>query len=382
VIWSFWDGKTPVLVERCLESWRRQAKTWQIRLLNRSSALSFLGYAEAPVHWTGLSAAGLSDLIRTEVVAEHGGVWLDATIALQEPLESWVSDGDDGSSLVGFDTDFAALSARRVSPLGRDWERHFHRNGSLLPHLWHSDGGQARYFESWAFAAPRGCTALRAWRDELRRAAVQGFAAYCADIMAEPEAQTYLHPSLREWLPYLAATLAFVIHATLARVRYLHPVHAVRTLPAESTGLAHSNYAVAWTMAFLSGLTDFALDGTGGPLLALARSPGEVPPPPRVGPLVKLRGLERVAFDCVLFYQGYAGDSPLAQLLNLPPPPRWWPQKAARFLAALEARFGPTDDKALLILFWLIRRAVSWHGIVAVGLLLAVLKARRKEKAD
>eukprot|EP00439_Symbiodinium_sp_Y106_P012349 s6316_g1.t2 len=247
----------------------------------------------------------------------------------------------------------------------------------LLPHLWHSDGGRARYFESWAFAAPRGCAALRAWRDELRRAAVQGFAAYCADITAETDAQAYLHNSLREWLPYL------VIHATLARVRYQQPVLAVKTLPAESTGLAHSNYAVGWRMAFLSGLTDFALDGTGGPLLAMARGPQEVPPPPRVGPLVKLRGLERVAFDCVLYYQGYAADSPLAQLLNLPPPPRWWPQKAARFLAALEARFGPTDDKALLILFWFVRRAVSWLGALAVALLLvAVLKARRKQKAD
>eukprot|EP00439_Symbiodinium_sp_Y106_P009830 s6316_g1.t1 len=174
----------------------------------------------------------------------------------------------------------------------------------LLPHLWHSDGGRARYFESWAFAAPRGCAALRAWRDELRRAAVQGFAAYCADITAETDAQAYLHNSLREWLPYL------VIHATLARVRYQQPVLAVKTLPAESTGLAHSNYAVGWRMAFLSGLTDFALDGTGGPLLAMARGPQEVPPPPRVGPLVKLRGLERVAFDCVLYYQGYAADSP------------------------------------------------------------------------
>ncbi|CAE7220208.1 unnamed protein product [Symbiodinium sp. CCMP2592] len=194
--------------------------------------------------------------------------------------------------------------------------------------------------------------------------------------MAETDAQAYLHNSLREWLPYL------VIHATLARVRYQQPVLAVKTLPAESTGLAHANYAVSWTMAFLSGLTDFSLDGTGGPLLAMARSPDEVPPPPRVGPLVKLRGLERVAFDCVLYYQGYAADSPLAQLLNLPPPPRWWPQKAARFLAALEARFGPTDDKALLILFWFVRRAVSWLGALAVGLLLVAVSSALFSERD
>ncbi|CAE7244045.1 unnamed protein product [Symbiodinium natans] len=254
---------------------------------------------------------------------------------------------------------------------------HFNRNGSLLPHLWQGDGS-ARYFESWAFAAPRGCAALRAWRGELRLAAARGFAAYCEDVMAEPEAKAYLHPSLREWLPYL------VIHATLARVRYSQPALAVRTMPAESTGLAHANYAVDWTLAFLAGLTDFALDGTGGPVLALARGPSEVPPPPRLGPLVKLRNLERVAFDCILYYQGYAADSPLAQLLALPAPPSWWPQKAARFLAALESRFGPTDDKALLVLFWFIRRAVSVHGALALSLLpvLAVCWARPKEKAD
>ena len=326
-------------MQHSLDTWDNRAPDWEVHVLSRANLRDYLDEERLPVGWRDLNVLQLSDLIRLEVLAERGGVWLDATVALVEPLEAWVPELSEQGALIGFDIDFALLQAKEVSPSCSGWAEHFHANGSLRMEAIQAkaaalaDGKDARIFESWGFAAPRGCLALGLWRDEFRLAVAArgGPQAYCAELLADPASADFLHPALRRWLPYLT------IHATLARVRHRRPEAAVRTHGAEARAFAHLHYDLSWGLVWLQKPENYILDGTGGAVLALGRGPDEVPPPPSPGWLLKLRSLDRTAFDCVVAYRGYAEDSPLAVVFGgLPPVPWLWPARAGRYLAAWE----------------------------------------------
>lgn len=158
--------------------------------------------------------------MRLEVLTAHGGVWLDATVALTSPLESWIHPAQNHGTLVGFELDFQGVQDRDVDPLGENWSNSFHPNGSLIRALGSDQvQGRALYFESWGFAAGKDNLAVRLWRDEFRRAAFGqgGFQAYCDGVAEEAGSHSWLHPSFTRWLPYLT------IHLTLAHVRHANP---------------------------------------------------------------------------------------------------------------------------------------------------------------
>lgn len=349
-IYTFWEGSQPELVQQSLDTWQRQSPTWDVHLINKSNLQEYISVDSLPSGWTALDVLQLSDLVRLEVVAERGGVWLDATIALTQPLETWVQETGTPSGLIGFELDFALEQAKEFNPSAEDWAEHFFANGSLRP-LRQPLQDQPLIFESWGFAAPQGCIALRLWRDEFRRAVSfdGGPTAYCEALVEDPASDDFLPQSLRRWLPYLT------IHATLARVRHMNPAAFVYALRAESSAFMHLQYVVSWTMARIQHPTNYIADGTGGAVIALARGKLERPPPPQVGPLMKFRNLDRTAFACLLAYGAYATDSPLAAVFELKQLPRMWPVRQVRLLAAFEARFGATDDILLICFFTAIR---------------------------
>mmetsp|Transcript_139893 Transcript_139893/g.447405 ORF Transcript_139893/g.447405 Transcript_139893/m.447405 type:complete len:467 (-) Transcript_139893:12-1412(-) len=392
-IFTFWEGPRPELVERTLTTWQRFARGWTIHVVNKGNLADFLNLQALPPGWEALNVLQLSDLVRLEVVAAHGGVWLDATAALATPIELWVPESSDGGTLIGFDLDFALLKAKEVSPSAVDWAEHFHANGSLREIALADDGfarASARVFESWGFAAPRSSRALTLWRDEFRRAVSHpgGTAAYCSRLVEEPSSGEFLHPGLRRWLPYLT------IHATMARARHSHRDALVHTYPAESLAFQHLDYVLSWPIVWLQGTHNFILDGTGGAMLALGRGPAEAPPAPQLGLLLKLRNLDRTAYRCLVAYGAYQSESPLASVFALPPLPRVWPARVMRYLAAFEARFGPTDDKFLVCLFAAIRGGVgacfffvrmfcdylSLWILIAVGMSAAAVARYRHQK--
>lgn len=123
VIWTFWNSeKLPPFAAACVDTWREWAPNFKIVIVTPETVSKYLpeldwdyvkGKLDNPAHQ--------SDFVRTYLLASHGGVWFDATIALFEPLEWIVRVFDDRS-----------VNAWFPSSLER-------RNGRLL-------------LENWAFA--------------------------------------------------------------------------------------------------------------------------------------------------------------------------------------------------------------------------------------
>ena len=89
-IYLYWDSgldSAPELVRRCVASWRAQNPGWEVEMLDQQAADNHLPRADLP---ETLSTAHYSDLLRTRILQEHGGVWADATSLCTRPLDDWL----------------------------------------------------------------------------------------------------------------------------------------------------------------------------------------------------------------------------------------------------------------------------------------------------
>lgn len=92
-IWYCWfqgEENLPPLVRCCYESLRRNSGRYEVCFVDEEN---FGEYVKLPEHILKKFAAGkisrthLSDILRVNILAKHGGLWLDATILVTEPLE-------------------------------------------------------------------------------------------------------------------------------------------------------------------------------------------------------------------------------------------------------------------------------------------------------
>jgi hypothetical protein len=100
IIWSFWhDEAVPDIVRFCMKTWQYHNPEYEIRMLHLSSVISGLVVPELR-HID--SHQRLSDYIRLHVLAEHGGVWMDASIACRQSLEWMLSCATDSVECLSF----------------------------------------------------------------------------------------------------------------------------------------------------------------------------------------------------------------------------------------------------------------------------------------
>ncbi|CAE7194659.1 Ptchd3 [Symbiodinium microadriaticum] len=98
IIWSFWQAlpDAPValteFVEACLASWRALNPHHQIRLLNSDSVSEYLTEQELPRTFRYLSIQHRSDAIRLAILKKYGGIWVDATTFMTNPLRELLGD--------------------------------------------------------------------------------------------------------------------------------------------------------------------------------------------------------------------------------------------------------------------------------------------------
>ena len=86
-----WDAVPPVL-RVCLNSIRRHHGGWKISLLDARTILDYLDPIPIPDgKWRLLPLAHRSDLIRTQLLLQHGGVWADPTVWFAGPMDEWLS---------------------------------------------------------------------------------------------------------------------------------------------------------------------------------------------------------------------------------------------------------------------------------------------------
>ena len=94
-IWGLWlQGwdSAPDIVRACRASWSLQNPYWTANFLSAADLPDFFP-ATSPLR--GLDAARIppaafSDIVRNELLARHGGVWVDATTYCLRPLDGWL----------------------------------------------------------------------------------------------------------------------------------------------------------------------------------------------------------------------------------------------------------------------------------------------------
>lgn len=130
IIWSYWhDHDTmPDVVKKCIESWKTQCPDWDIRVLADKDTPHY--------KHSGDFIQRHADFLRLDLLNKHGGVWMDASIYLNQPLDDWLFDVPD-VDFIGYE-------------IGKN-ER------------------TSKYIENWFLAAPKGSPFIRDWNDEFMK---------------------------------------------------------------------------------------------------------------------------------------------------------------------------------------------------------------------
>lgn len=91
-IWvCWWNGEdaAPPLVRQCIRSIRKQAGNHPVHLITEQTYTDYLelpSYFQANLEKGTMGFAHLADYIRVKLLAQYGGLWLDATMFCARPL--------------------------------------------------------------------------------------------------------------------------------------------------------------------------------------------------------------------------------------------------------------------------------------------------------
>lgn len=100
VIWICWlQGieQAPRTVQLCYESVKKWAgKEFEIRVLTAENMLAYVtlpGEIITKYRSGRIPFAQFSDILRVSLLAEHGGIWMDATVMMTGEMPNYVTDG-------------------------------------------------------------------------------------------------------------------------------------------------------------------------------------------------------------------------------------------------------------------------------------------------
>ena len=93
-IYTYWHqgfAEAPAVVQACIARLMHMNKGWQIYTLDRNSVNDFVPAIDVyPDKLSQLSFAHRSDLIRTRLLIDNGGVWVDPTVFVSQPFDDWL----------------------------------------------------------------------------------------------------------------------------------------------------------------------------------------------------------------------------------------------------------------------------------------------------
>ncbi len=93
VVWLLWLqgwASAPWLAQQVVASWRFYNPGWEVRLVDSANIslavdISYLGAQH-------IAAPAKSDVARVSLLAQHGGVWADASMLCLAPLDGWIDE--------------------------------------------------------------------------------------------------------------------------------------------------------------------------------------------------------------------------------------------------------------------------------------------------
>lgn len=93
-IWAFWDTgeqAAPMYIQKCLNSWRLHNPEWRLEVLSFDNIDLVLEMKNLfGENYQSIPIQALTDLIRVNLLAKYGGVWVDATCVCKKPLDVWL----------------------------------------------------------------------------------------------------------------------------------------------------------------------------------------------------------------------------------------------------------------------------------------------------
>lgn len=93
IIWMYWHQgrqQLPFLVQQCLASWEKNNSDWEIKLVDETSLPGYLPDLRPLTTREDIGLQALTDIFRVQLLLKYGGVWADATLFCNRPLDTWL----------------------------------------------------------------------------------------------------------------------------------------------------------------------------------------------------------------------------------------------------------------------------------------------------
>jgi len=157
-LWIYWDQgfeAAPELVRACVQSWRGLNPGWDVRLIDANLVDQLVEMPDLPA---SISSAHKADVLRTRLLAVHGGVWTDATTWCLRPLNEWLPiAGYAGFFAFNWQNSDAKIitvpwkrtignwfiAAAPSNPLALEWDRiaceYWQNRERATNYFWHND---------------------------------------------------------------------------------------------------------------------------------------------------------------------------------------------------------------------------------------------------
>ncbi len=107
VVWTFWDQgfeNAPIACQMALKSWKYYNPSWTVIPLDRKSVYWFLEKTWLDDLWHKNQIQTQSDLLRINLLDIYGGVWVDATLWCNKPLDDWLYEYLEDFFVFKYDT--------------------------------------------------------------------------------------------------------------------------------------------------------------------------------------------------------------------------------------------------------------------------------------
>lgn len=96
-IWMMWlQGwdSAPEISQKCYESWEFYNPEWKVIQLDATNYTDYIDPFDIRFDQSRIGKDQYSDFIRTFLLEKHGGVWADATLWCNSPLDTWLPEND------------------------------------------------------------------------------------------------------------------------------------------------------------------------------------------------------------------------------------------------------------------------------------------------
>jgi hypothetical protein len=85
VIWQYWDKELPPMIQMIKDNNQKKLQGWTIHYLNENTVATYIPPFEFPPGYSKLGEAHKADWLRLYLLKKYGGVWMDASIIINDP---------------------------------------------------------------------------------------------------------------------------------------------------------------------------------------------------------------------------------------------------------------------------------------------------------